>query len=286
MALPFDLVILDMDGTIQDLYAGGEVNAPVRAAINAVQRAGIPVSIGTGRTLDYVHSRADYLGLSCPVVTTQGAVIGDPVSGRVLAVTPLARTTARSVAAWLDETPHIAAFYFSAADGRTHIYQNRLGITQAERDFQDYVFTAPRTLWAGSMLDLFDAPVTATMPPVKFLLDNDRATKIDVQPELQARFGVDLYITRTHPRLVEGTAQGVDKGSGLRKLCELLGIRPERVLAIGDNDNDIPLLQAAGYGVAMGNCTPGLRAVADWVAPSVTEDGVAVALEKLVLARL
>ena len=104
--------------------------------------------------------------------------------------------------------------------------------------------------------------------------------------ELQSRFGVELYITRTHPRLVEGTAQGVDKGSGLRKLCELLGIRPARVLAIGDNDNDIPLLQAAGYGVAMGNCTPGLRAVADWVAPSVSEDGVAVALEKLVLARL
>ena len=67
------------------------------------------------------------------------------------------------------------------------------------------------------------------------------------------------------------------------RLCQLLKIDPQRVLAIGDNDNDIPLLQAVGYGVAMGNATPGAKAVAKWVAPSIAEDGAAVALEKLVL---
>jgi hydroxymethylpyrimidine pyrophosphatase-like HAD family hydrolase len=63
----------------------------------------------------------------------------------------------------------------------------------------------------------------------------------------------------------------------------MLGIDPQRVLAIGDNDNDIPLLQAVGFGVGMGNGTPGLKAVADWVAPPLEQDGAAVALRRWVL---
>ena len=56
-----------------------------------------------------------------------------------------------------------------------------------------------------------------------------------------------------------------------------------RVLAIGDSDNDIPVLEAAGYAVAMGNSTDGVKAVADWMAPPVEEDGAALALHRLVL---
>jgi hydroxymethylpyrimidine pyrophosphatase-like HAD family hydrolase len=63
----------------------------------------------------------------------------------------------------------------------------------------------------------------------------------------------------------------------------MLGVDPQRVLAIGDNDNDIPLLEAVGFGVAMGESSPGLRAVADWIAPPIEGDGAAVALEQWVL---
>ena len=114
-------------------------------------------------------------------------------------------------------------------------------------------------------------------------MDNDSSRTATVVPELQARFGTALYITRTHPRLVEGTALGIE-GDGALRLCQMLGIDPQRVLAIGDNDNDLPMLEVVGYGVAMGNATP---RVAQWrrpgVTPSIGEDGAAVALEKLVL---
>ncbi|HRU94578.1 MAG TPA: HAD hydrolase family protein, partial [Anaerolineae bacterium] len=55
------------------------------------------------------------------------------------------------------------------------------------------------------------------------------------------------------------------------------------VLAVGDHENDIPMVQWAGIGVAMGNATPALQAVADWIAPSLAEDGAAAALERFVL---
>jgi hydroxymethylpyrimidine pyrophosphatase-like HAD family hydrolase len=104
--------------------------------------------------------------------------------------------------------------------------------------------------------------------------------------ELKRLFSPGLTITRTHPRLVEGTAQGVDKGLGVLHLCKSLNINPQRVLAIGDSDNDIPMLEAVGFGVAMGNSSPGVMAVAQYKAPAVEADGAAIALQELVLKRL
>src|SRR5687767_4239038 len=90
-ARPFDLVVLDLDGTILDLYRHAPISEVVRSTIAAVQAAGIPVTIATGRTLDYVREHITDLGLTTPVVTTQGAVVGDPVTGKILneAVIPL-----------------------------------------------------------------------------------------------------------------------------------------------------------------------------------------------------
>src|SRR4051812_31891393 len=88
-AHPFDLVVLDLDGTILDLYHHAPMSAVVIAAITAVQASGIPVTVATGRTLDYVREHVTQLRLTAPVVTTQGAVIGDPVSGQILLETTI-----------------------------------------------------------------------------------------------------------------------------------------------------------------------------------------------------
>lgn len=276
---PFDLVILDLDGTIIDPYRHADISPKVRRVIDDVQAAGVPVTIGTGRTLDYVRAHVDHLGIITPMVTTQGAVIGDPVTGQVLHETDMPLDAARDAAAWLDEVQPISVFYFGDSDGHTKIIQNRTG---PDSDFYDHVFGLPRTM-AASFGDLL-APAGAH-PPVKFIAINNPEEEVDIAPDLKERFRGRLSITRTHAWLVEGTALGIDKGEGLRTLCRLLGVDPQRVLAVGDNDNDIPMLQAAGFGVAMGNANAGLKAVADWIAPSIEDDGAAFALEKWVLER-
>lgn len=281
---PFDLVILDLDGTILDLYRSGDVSLRVRQTIAAVQAAGVPVTISTGRTFDYVRQHVAHLGIHMPVVTTQGAVIGDPVSGRVLVEQDIPLPLARAVAQWIDANPYITAAYFNDAQGRVQIYQNRSG---PDLDFYDHVFGNPRTM-QPRLHDLVAA--AEAHPPLKYLMVNDPdaedGTGGDLAPELRLRFGPHLYVTRTHPRLVEGTAEGVDKGQGVLHLCRLVGVDPQRVLAIGDSDNDIPMLEAVGLGVAMGNATAGVKAVAGWMAPSIEDDGAAVALQHLILDRL
>lgn len=275
----FDLVALDLDGTILDLYHASSITPPVLAAIAQVQAAGVAVTIATGRVFDYVRAYIQPLNITTPVVTTQGAVIGDPTTGHVIAETPLSLPMARDLAAWADAAQRVSAFYFNDDEGHTHIRQN---IDMGRQEFFDHVMGSPREI-VGSLSSLLDGRFNH--PPLKYMMFSDMETEPALVDELKARFGASATVTRTHPLLVEMTALGVDKGQGLLRLCQLLGVAPQRVLAIGDNDNDIPLLQTAGFGVAMGNSSAGLKAVADWIAPPIEEDGAAVALRRLVLGQ-
>lgn len=279
MTRPFDLVVLDLDGTILDLYKASSTTPAVRAAIAAVQAAGIPVSIATGRTLDYVRAYVQPLMIVTPVVTTQGAVIGDPVTGEVLAETTIGLAEARELAQWADSTARPSAFYVNDDRGHTHILEN---LPIGDDEFYDHVLGGPREL-VGPFGLLFATPPRHL--PVKYMIFSDIRQEPTLVADLHAHFGDRLTVTRTHPNLVELTAVGIDKGQGVLHLCGMLGVNPERVLAMGDADNDIPLLQAVGFGVAMGNATAGLKQVADWIAPSIDDDGAAVALETLVLGR-
>lgn len=268
-----DLVIVDLDGTIIHPYKQADISPRVIQAIAAVQAAGIPVTIATGRTLEYVRAHIRGLDITLPVVTAQGAVMGDPVTGEVLQETDLPMAEARRMAAWIDARNPVAALYFSNRDGSMRIVKNRDGHLL---DFEQYAMGLPSAMLPRLAQALPDA---SSHPPIKIMLLNDPATEEDYGIQLKQAFEPALTIIRTHPILVEATAAGVDKGQGVRDLCARIGVDPARVMAIGDSDNDIPMLEAVGFAVAMGNASPGVLAVSDWVAPHVDDDGAAVALE-------
>ncbi len=279
---PFDLVILDLDGTIINAYQRLPISQAVHDAVEAAQAAGVIVTIGTGRTLDYIrHSLHGNLQLLHPVMTTQGAVIGDPITGHVLAEEVLPLDQARAIAAFVDAHRYPTAFYFNDDEGHTRVLWNTRSITPDQDSLLQHLLGAP-----VAIVEAFQPLLAASdaHPPVKVIAFNhDLPGDIDILPEYQRRFAPPLSITRTHEWLVETTAPGVDKGSGLRRLCDLLGVDIRRVMAVGDSDNDIPMLEAAGFGVAMGNASAQVKAVADWIAPTIEEEGAAVAIQRWIL---
>ncbi|MBX3000677.1 MAG: HAD family phosphatase [Caldilineaceae bacterium] len=277
---PFDLVVLDLDGTILDKRFEGGFSPAVIETIAVVQAAGIPVTIATGRVLDYVRTAAELLAITHPVVTTQGAVVAHPISGEVIFQALLPEEMALQAAQWVDDSGRITAFYLSNGAGGAHIFQNR---EEHEPDHYDHWLGSPRQL-QPLFTELLDDLRKGTA--FKFIVYNALNDEPDLTPILQQEFGPALQITRTHELLVEGTAAGVDKGQGLRHLLAHLGIDPSRVMAIGDNDNDIPMLEVAGFSVAMGQAPEKVKAVADWIAPPIEEDGAAVALRKFVLGKM
>jgi hypothetical protein len=83
---------------------------------------------------------------------------------------------------------------------------------------------------------------------------------------------------------LEFTRAGVNKGVGLHRLAEILGVDPAATMAIGDTENDLSIIRAAGIGVAMGNATDAVKAQADYITSSNEEDGVACAIDRFIPA--
>ncbi|MGH3114449.1 MAG: HAD family hydrolase, partial [Gaiellaceae bacterium] len=96
---------------------------------------------------------------------------------------------------------------------------------------------------------------------------------------LKARFDGRLYISKSLPYFLELASPEVTKASGLAFLAEHLGFAAERTVAFGDGENDVELLEWAGFGVAVANAHERVLAVADWVCPSAAEEGVAQVIE-------
>jgi Cof subfamily protein (haloacid dehalogenase superfamily) len=279
---PYDLVVLDLDGTIIDPYARADISPAVHEAIAAVQATGCIVTIGTGRTLDYIRTQMPgAVRLTHPVITTQGAIVGDPNTGHVLAEIDLPLAEAQAIAAWVDANRYPTAFYFSEGAGHTHVKVNRRGRDAEEQAVFEHLLGFPMEEVSdfGSLLTGEQAHA-----PIKIIAFNHNLPgNVDLKPDYERRFGERLSIVQTHPWLVEATAAGVDKGSGLRILCEHLQIGLDRVMVVGDSDNDIPMLRLAGMAVAMGNANARVKAVAHWIAPALEEEGAAIAMRKWVL---
>lgn len=105
------------------------------------------------------------------------------------------------------------------------------------------------------------------------------ALEIEMQETLKGKAGV----FRSEPFFLEIVPVGIDKAKGLSILLNKIGMQPSELIAFGDGYNDIPMLQFAGLGVAMGNAAEKIQKAADMVAQSNDDDGIAVLLEKLIL---
>lgn len=244
-------------------------------AVAAVQAAGVPVTLATGRTFDFVKPLVRQLDLQVPVVVAQGAVVGDARTGQILHEAPFSSETSQDIVAWARRARCVVALYLHRPGHPLRVLQNREEDAPA---YYDHLFGTPRALLDGVGPDL------ETERVLKFIVVN-RPHERELSPWLRRRFRRTVTVARTHDDLVEGTRPGVDKGAGVAFLLGHLGIAPERVLFVGDNENDLPVFGVVGTAVAMGTAPAEVRRRAAWVAPPLAEAGAAVALERFILPR-
>jgi hydroxymethylpyrimidine pyrophosphatase-like HAD family hydrolase len=102
-----------------------------------------------------------------------------------------------------------------------------------------------------------------------------------IRPLLAERFGGGIYMARTFPAFLEIMAAGVSKGAGLRAAMEKRGLAAPDLIALGDEENDLPMFEAAGFSVAPANAKEKVREAADVVTASNADDGAAQYLEAL-----
>jgi 5-amino-6-(5-phospho-D-ribitylamino)uracil phosphatase len=261
---PFDLIALDLDGTL--LAPDDTVSPRNRAAIDRALAAGIHVVFVTGRGADVPLHIARDLGLSLPYICAHGALTKDVASGRTLAHVPVPFAEAREIVAFAEAHDLPLAVYLE--DG---FYRNALTPPYLAD------MTGPGWTIVPSLLDRLIAAPT-------FLRVFGHAA-VD---QMVAHFGARPLNFRYESwgDLLECVVlnRHAGKREALAQLCSDLGIAADRVLAVGDSRNDVPMLHWAGVGVAMGNALPEVRAAVVHVTESNDRDGVAVAIERFCFA--
>ena len=235
-----------------------------KRAIAATRAAGIRVVLVTGRMFRSVRPYALEAGLDGPVVCYQGAVVADPVTGRWLRHEPIPLELAReTIAAVIEE-----GFGLNCYVG------DQLYVAEITPDARRYAgFQGLELHPVGDLLAWLDEP------PTKLVVIGDPEVLDGLKKRMLARFDDRLYISKSLPYFLEFAAPDVTKAAGIEFLAEQLGFTRERTVAFGDGENDIELLEWAGFGVAVANADDRVKEAADLVCPPVDEEGVARVLE-------
>jgi Cof subfamily protein (haloacid dehalogenase superfamily) len=267
----YRLLALDLDGTV--IGKDRRITNPVRTAVAAAQARDVCVTLVTGRMFRGALRYAQQLSLRNPLVCYQGALVRHPITNAVLHHTPMSGSLAAEAITLL----HRAGTCVIAC------IDERLGIVQDGVQFEGFVrrwgSPDPAYLFVASNL----AEIARVTPPTKLMFFGEPPQVDRELAHLTARFGTDLSAVRSDVTMGELTAPGVSKGLALATLARHLGVAREHVMAIGDQDNDLPMLQWAGLGLAMGNAPRSVQAIADAVIPPVEEDGVAWAIRQYIL---
>jgi len=235
-----------------------------RAAIAATRAAGIQVVLVTGRMFRSVRRYAVEAGIDDPVVCYQGAVVADPVGGRWLRHVPIPLEVARKTIAALNAEGFGLNCY---VDDELYVAE----VTPEAKRYAD--FQGLELHPVGDLLDWLDKA------PTKLVVIDDPDVLDGLKQRMLERFGGRLYISKSLPYFLEFASPDVTKATGLEFLADHLGLARERTVAFGDGENDIELVEWAGYGVAVENADDLVKEVADFVCPSVDDEGVAQVLE-------
>jgi Cof subfamily protein (haloacid dehalogenase superfamily) len=288
----YKLLALDLDGTT--LGPGLEIQPAVAAAVAAAQARGIYVTLATGRMFGATLPYARHLNISTPVICYQGAAIRDPVSGELyMHVGMPGDLAAEAIEMLLADGIFVIAYI----DERLWVAEHRPELDlylQWHPEGAEVVVARDLAAVVGSSLErlLAQGEAVATPelaaragnhPPTKLLFLADSPIVEREVARLAAHFDGRLSVVRSHVIFGELTAPGISKGAALEMLAARLGVPREQVVAIGDQANDLPMIEWAGLGLAMGNAIPEVRAAADAVIPPVEEAGVAWAIEHYLL---
>ena len=252
------LIALDMDGTL--LTTDKRLTDRSRRALERVNARGIIVVPTTGRIFVGLPQEIRALSFLRYAVTSNGATVYDVARDETIYRAEIPAAQAVEILQWLDDFPVIYDCYMDGRGWMTEAMWNQAEIYAPSK----YYLQMIRTL-------------RKPVPELKAFL---RQLRQRLLRELPRRFP-GLAVSSSGPNNVEINHGDANKGAALLALARHLGLERQQILAFGDGLNDISMIRAAGFSVAMGNAIDELKREADRIAPGNDEDGVAQVLEAL-----
>jgi Cof subfamily protein (haloacid dehalogenase superfamily) len=246
------------------VWEDGVLRPRTRSALVRARRAGLRVIVVTGRMFRSVRPYLAEAGIEEPVVCYQGAVVAEPASGRFLRHEPIPLALAREAIA----TVEAEGFPLNCYVGDELYVARHTPQSEQYAGFQRLPVHA-----VGDLLGWLQEP------PTKLVAIGEPELLDGLEARVKTHFDGRLYISKSLPYFLEFASPDVTKASGLAFLGEHLGFGAEATVAFGDGENDVELLEWAGYAVAVANAHERVLAVADFVCPSAEAEGVAEVIE-------
>jgi Cof subfamily protein (haloacid dehalogenase superfamily) len=267
----YRLLAIDIDGTLVNSH--DQLTAGTRMALARAVAAGIRVVLATGRRYSRALPLVEPLALDVPLVTASGALVKDPLDHRTLFCAQFDADVLRGLLRIVDEAGYDPVLYADTFSDGYDFYCRRIEVEQPE--LAEFFALNPdcHRLW----------PTIIDQPPPGIFSCFAMGPRDHMQAlcgELERQFPRDLYVhVLRSPRYVgfmcEIAPAGVTKWSGIERLARAWDISDAEICAVGDDVNDIPMIRAAGLGVAMGNAQEEVKSAADRIAPCHDEDGLA-----------
>ena len=274
------LVALDLDGTLFD--NSSRISKRNLTAIRSITDKGIHVVISTGRPFEGIpFDQIKGTGINY-AITANGSGIYEISTGKCLYENAMDEELVTPILNFLlTRDIHMDAFIGGKGYTPIQFVETAQKLT-VPSSIKNYIITT-RTRLDNILQFIHENQLKVQKMTLNFypaadgtLIDRETVRKFLVSnPSITTVCGGYNNL--------EFTRADANKGVGLRKLAEILGVNPDATMAIGDTENDLAIIEAAGIGVAMGNATDAVKARADYVTTTNTKDGVAAAIEHFIL---
>ncbi|HEY7115831.1 MAG TPA: HAD family hydrolase [Tepidisphaeraceae bacterium] len=274
----YRMIAVDLDGTL--LSPTGEVTPRTKRAVHRALNAGLLVCFATGRNMTESQMVLDAVAHYDTAVFVGGAMVIDTKQRTTLHRTAMQSDLARDVCRTLEDMGHAAlALQDTGQAGVDYLISDGIELNHATAQWLKVTHAT-----VHKRKDLASAPHEHTVR-VGIVAGPDEARQ--VQARLSDEFDGRIVCHSIHVPaygvdVLEVFDPAVNKWEGILHVARRHGIRPDQIIAVGDDINDITMLANAGLGVAMGNARPEALAVADRVINHNGADGLAEFLEELV----
>ena len=263
------LIVIDLDATL--LNSQHELSVRNAEVIQAAREQGIKIVLATGKTRNSALSLIAKLDIDTPGIYVQGLVVHDG-NGSIKHQTVLDPAVVRKVITFAEDR----GFSLVAYSGTTTYVRKRSRDTDL---LMDYGEGEPQVVGPLQNL-LHNTPINKVIAIHR--ADARRVTSLRWQLNTQLD-GTARLLQAGVPEMLEIVPRGGSKGAALKALLKEMNVDPMHVMAIGDGENDIEMIQLVGTGVAVGNADKAVKDAADHVVASNDENGVAEAIERFAL---
>lgn len=269
MTQEIKVIAIDLDGTL--LNSDSQLSARNEAVLKKAMAQGIKVVLATGKTYYSARNLIKQLGLDTPGVYLQGLAIHYP-DGSSRQIATLDPDILRTVITYAEDRGYDVVAY---ASNRVMARSTNKDIDELSEKYHDAPVES-----VGPLQNLVGrVPISKLL----FMKRHDHRKINALRWQLNVQLDGKARLTQALPDMLELLPAGQSKGRGVKLLLKELGIDEKHLLAIGDGENDVEMIEMAGIGVAVGNANPKLKAVANHIVSTNDEDGVAEAVERFAL---